>query len=482
LQTIVFFHRLELTSLFAAIAKALTGKVGIVHLAYGEDEVQTLRNLGVTQPVTVFKEEIRRLYSSSSINQETLAKIDDLFIRRTSGAFNLNGAIQSDRGFGLLNLEEAERLTLTYHRFWSDFLERHDPAIVLHENCSLMFNFVAAMLCEERGVQYMYPILTQGLNNDSLYHLLMSGFQLACPDLDRALAAVDQGMLPIQQDLCARFIAEYRKDMSIYLGSSFNRPSLIRLCGAALVSCVRRIRHQNRFDRIYDNIDFWETQQNYAATKLFNLLRYRWSVCFEEPVEGEAYYFYPFHLEPEAVVLYQACGFYTNQVKLIQNIAAQLPAGTMLYVKDHPHDIGYRSAEDYRVLQMIPNVRLIISTISAKRLISKSLGVITLAGTAGFEAVLSGKPVFVFAKTYYCSGPGVVQLHHVRDLRAAIYTSTHINLTRCDYALHRYLTAYFAAARVGNTNQLIARSCDEDEWRSNAERVGLSIMATLKAT
>ena len=141
---------------------------------------------------------------------------------------------------------------------------------------------------------------------------------------------------------------------------------------------------QSRYDKYIDNIDHWELRRDLAGQKIVNLLQYRAQVRFDAFDPSVPYYFYPFQLEPEAGVHYQGHGLYMNQVKLIQNIAAQLPPGAVLYVKDHPHDHGYRAAIDYLRLNHVPNIRLLDSHIPAKQVIAGARGVMTITGTAGF--------------------------------------------------------------------------------------------------
>lgn len=480
MKTIVLFHRLELTDLFVPVARALEGKARIVHLAYGAEEAARIRKLGVTEPITVLKDEVRQLHSSTVADATALAEIDALFIRQSGGAFNLNGAIQSDRGFTLLSFDEAQRLTVTYYRFWTAFLERHGANVVLHETCSLMVNFVAAMLCAERGGQYLYAIMAQGPGK-GFNHLLMSGFDFTCPDLDRALAAVEAGHLAVDHQGCTAFLADFRKSFCVFLGEAFGRPSLARLATAMLVKGLVRSFRANKHDRVLDNIDYWQAECRLSAAKFRNLLRYRREIRFDAFEPSAQFYFYPLHLEPEAVVLYHAYGIYANQVKLIQNVAAQLPPGVLLYVKDHPHDQGYRSADDYLALKSVPNIRLLDSSLSGKAVTAHALGVITLTGTAGFEALLLGKQVFTFAKTFYSSGPGVTLLRNIRDLREAIYAGA----TRppiADVTLHRYLTAYLVALHSGMTDYFVGRAqrhgIDADR---NARDVAAGLVATLEA-
>lgn len=479
MKTVVFFHRCELTDLFAPVSLCLENNIQAVHLAYSATEARQLRDLGVTAPITIFKDEVKRLHPSSVADPSTLKAIDDLFIQQSGGAFNLNGAIQSDRGFTLLSLEEAQRLTVTYYRFWTEFLDRHGANIVLHETCSLMFNFVAAMLCAQRKGRYVYSIMALGPGK-GYNHLLMSGFDFSCPDLDQALAAVESQQLPVDEFACRAYLHEFRTSFSVFLGGAFKMPSLAKITLVAWRDKLRQLVHGIPHDRVLDNIDFWSAKRNVAGRKATNLRRYQKNVRFDAFDSSLAYYFYPLHLEPEAVVLYHAHGLYANQVKLIQNIAAQLPPGVLLYVKDHPHDHGYRSAEDYLALKSVPNIRLLDTSISGKQVVANSQGVITMTGTAGFEALLLGKPVFTFGKTFYSAAPGVVLLHHVRDLRERLYAALK-RPPMTDAELYPYLTAYLHALHPGMTDYFAGRAVRYGlDLKDNAGKVAEGLMMTLR--
>lgn len=481
MTSVVFFHRCELTDLFAPVSQRLDGEFQPLHLAYSATEAKRLRELGIAAPVTIFKDEVKRLHPSSVADAATLKVIDELFIRQSGGAFNLNGAIQSDRGFALLSLDEAQSLTVTYFRFWSEFLDRHDANIVLHEPCSLMFNFVAAMLCAQRKGHYLYSIMALGPGK-GYKHLLMSGFDFTCPDLDRALEAIQTAALPIDEQACQAYLDEYRSSFTVFLGGAFKRPSLTRISLVALRNELRQWVSGNSQDRVLDNIDYWSATRNVARRKLTNLRRYKKEVIFDAFDASQPYYFYPLHLEPEAVVLYHAHGLYANQVKLIQNIAAQLPPGVFLYVKDHPHDHGYRSAEDYLALKLVPNIRLLDTSISGKQVVAHSQGVITMTGTAGFEALLLGKQVFTFGKTFYSPAPGVEMLHHVRDLRERLYdTLERPPIT--DAALYPFLSAYLHALHPGMTDYFAGRAMRYGlDLQDNARKVADGLLSTLLNT
>ena len=180
-----------------------------------------------------------------------------------------------------------------------------------------------------------------------------------------------------------------------------------------------------------------------------------------------SYYFYPLHLEPEAVVNYLADGIYRNQIKLIENIAGQLPVGTYLYVKDHPHDIGYRRVTDYLRLKAVPNVMLIHARESSKSIIQNSIGVITLNGTAGFEAMLLGKKVFTFGKAFYSISPLAIYVHNVRDLKDLLETTCG-TINEVDYYLKRFILALIKSSYSGNTDCFYG---GKNKYRTDSENI-----------
>lgn len=449
MKTIVLFHRLDLTDLYIDLSRELAGRMKIVHLAYSDSEVRRLEAASVEGPIIHFKDAVREICEGlDTPDPELLRQIDRAILEQTGGAFTLNGVIQSDRGFVSLSNEECLRLAAAYYLFWTAFLEDHDVDHILHETPSLVFNFIGVIACGARGGQYIYNVMVPS-EPGRFDYLTMHGFDFTCSDLDHALAAVRRGEIPVDADRCKAFLADYRKDLSVFLGSSVSRnarPS--RLIAATARNFARRLLRRSRYDKYIDNIDHWELRRDLAGQKIVNLLQYRAQVRFDAFDPSVPYYFYPFQLEPEAGVHYQGHGLYMNQVKLIQNIAAQLPPGAVLYVKDHPHDHGYRAAIDYLRLNHVPNIRLLHSHIPAKQVIAGAKGVMTITGTAGFEAALMGKSVYCFGKTFYSDCPQVTYIRNIRDLREAVYANEDRRY-RDEEALYPFLTAFMAAKKEG---------------------------------
>lgn len=482
MKTLCFLHRLELTDLFGPVAQSMPDDIRCVHLAYDRPEAEQLAAMGLAD-VPVFKELVKARLKDVPPGPERLAEIERDIVQATGGAFGLNAAIQSDRALSDLPYEDCLRLSDAYYSFWQHFIEDQGIDHILHETVSLLFNFMAAVALARRGGSYLYCIMAQAEPGEFRF-MVMQGVELFSPDIARALALPPgkRGAEGYTRDDLRIFLQQFRASITTFFGGAVPQPvSRHRLLVNALLNLVRLQTRKSSLNPLMDSIEIWQLRQNQPARKLRNLRGYRRSVCFDAFDDRQTYWFYPLHLEPEAVVLYQAHGLYTNQVKLIENIAAQLPPGHLLCVKDHPHDIGYRDAADYRRLNAIPNIRLLPASVPGKLVIRHAFGVITIAGTAGFEAMLMRKPVVTFGRSFYTDYPGVRHLAHVRDLRVTLAGLTSSSLPG-DEALLDFLEAYMAAIHPGMVSFFSGRAKKAGiDLERNARDVAAALVQTVRA-
>lgn len=109
---------------------------------------------------------------------------------------------------------------------------------------------------------------------------------------------------------------------------------------------------------------------------------------------------YPLNTEPEVALL--AFGRpYRNQIETVRNIAAALPVGWKLVVKEHPNAFGYRSVGYYRKLKQIPNVLLASHRADTGQLTQACSLLALVYGTIGLEAIIKKKPVILLCETPY---------------------------------------------------------------------------------
>lgn len=457
MSTILFIHREELTYLYLMISKYLLGKVNIIHVAYSNKEEKILRANGITRFIN-FSYETDKLFSTEKLDNNLLKEIDNFLIANTKGRFNLNQAIQSDRGFSILAYNEALLIAQVYYKFWIKVFNEYDINYVIHEPCSLFFNHICAIICQFRGGKYIWHSMVVGENNDFNY-LNGVGDDYSCPEIEKFYNYYLDNPDKIDVSRCLQFLNKIRSSYSIYLGNIINpKQSKLSLYYKVLRERISMWTKRKKFDRLRQNIDYWLVTQAFYAQKLKNINDYaKENLNFEDLPQGESYYYYSFHLEPEAVVLYLGDGIYTNQIKLIENIAAAIPPNTYLYVKDHPHEYGYRKVSDYIRLKNIPNIRLLKQDIPGKLVIKDAIGVFTINGTAGFEALMLGKQVYAFGWSYYCYCPRVNYVQNIRHLREIIYKNQDF-FFEDNQPFLAYVNAYLDSLHSGMVDYFMGRS------------------------
>lgn len=457
MKTILFFDRCDLTDLYVSIGVFLKDKLNVIHVAFSDEEKQKLHTAGITDYID-YQELLNRNIETIPIDESIIQEIDRTIISASEGRFNLNSSIQSDRGFSILSYSEALLLAQSHYLAWKEIFSKQRVDIMYHEICSQFMVHIAALLCKSQGGIYRDTIQCAS-DNEGYWYLNVDGENFRCQEIEQKYSYYKEHPNMIDKKRSQSFLETYRKDYSVFFGSEIkSKVSYARLLFYAVRSWLVRTVKLTNYDRIKDNITYWLISTNTNARKLKNLYDY-WScgVKFITNIpEGETYYYYSFHLEPEATVLYLGDGIYQNQVKLIQNIAASLPAGTYLYVKDHPHEYAYRDACDYERLMNVPNIRLIHQSIPGKKLIANARGIFSINGTACFEALLLGKQVYCFGNSYYSCQERVNVIKNIRDIRDIVY-SLQNEVYSDDDNLYAFVTAYLESSHLGYTDFFCGR-------------------------
>jgi hypothetical protein len=122
--------------------------------------------------------------------------------------------------------------------------------------------------------------------------------------------------------------------------------------------------------------------------------------------------FVPLHYQPEATTT-PLGGNFSDQLLMIRLLAAHLPKGWKMYVKEHrtifdPVLRGSfsRDLDYYREIVEIPGAQIVPMELSSFDLIDRTRAVATVTGTAGWEAVVRGVPALVFGNAWYANCEG----------------------------------------------------------------------------
>lgn len=165
---------------------------------------------------------------------------------------------------------------------------------------------------------------------------------------------------------------------------------------------------------------------------------------------GKDFLIFPLQFEPEATTLIRAYPF-VDQISLVKMLAKMLPHGVVLAVKEHKGNEGYRKVSDYRELHYEPNIALLPRVMDVGALVRQSLGVVTLSGRMGWEAIVLGKPAFVFGRAFWSRFKGARVLTGPDGFRTAFadWRAGRAATTYTDEDLIAYAGAYIAKTYPG---------------------------------
>lgn len=135
---------------------------------------------------------------------------------------------------------------------------------------------------------------------------------------------------------------------------------------------------------------------------------------------NEKFIYFPFGLQPEMTT--DTIGLrFGDQLLALEELSAALPEGMLIYAKENPKQTCHMRGESfYRRLNAMPNVRYLPADVPSFDLIRHAQCVAPVTGTAGWEALLMGKPVIHFGVTWYHDLPGVHQWQGAETLATAL--------------------------------------------------------------
>ena len=184
--------------------------------------------------------------------------------------------------------------------------------------------------------------------------------------------------------------------------------------------------------------------QNFLLSDIRSAIHRRRSLFRQAPdLDGDFIYF-PLHFNPEISTL--AYGYrHEDQFNLIRAIAAYLPTGYRLLVKEQHVDAGSST------IRFLPATRFALQRpifvppqFSTFDLICNSRAVATITGTAGFEAYALGKPVIACGEVFYRQFPNVLGLEIGPDMGERIQDYLE-GYEFDEKAIQNSIIAYFAS-------------------------------------
>ena len=454
MKNLCFFSRSELTYLYGSLHKYLKNKYNLIHIAYDNEDAKLLKeSFGIEHPI-IFKKEMEKI-AHEDISKITLEEIDNFILQNTDGNFNANGALAANRTSQFLSYEQNITLLKTYYLVWNSTFSQNKIDCFIHEPVALLMTQIAHCFCKKVKAIYATHIRLIGENKNSFDFSIVDGAMGTPFSLEKEYHSITKKDIDENKDRIDNFIKNIRQDnasffskMKVNGGISLKQYLFLKF----KLYCIKAKRFilPKSFDPIVDNVDMFIYKDNLLQKRVQNLKKYK-QITFDDLDTSKEYYYYPIHIEPEAVVIYWGNNKYSHQIKLIENIAAQLPSNQFLYVKEHPLFFGYRDVQDYIRLKAIPNIKLLKTNISGKEIIHYSKGVITINGTSGFEALMLNKQVITFGNSFYKISKRVHFLDNVFELKELLYSLKEVSYEDDD-ELYHFTLAYLKNLLPGFTD------------------------------
>ena len=132
-----------------------------------------------------------------------------------------------------------------------------------------------------------------------------------------------------------------------------------------------------------------------------------------------------------------------DQLIIIKMLDDLLPDDYTLYVKEHPkQEISNRYIGFYSdILKTSCKTTFVNEDTPSSELISHCKAVVTITGTAGWEALFKLKPVLLFGHNFYEYSQGVFQISNEKDCKLAINDICKKNYSFDADSVKRFLNA-----------------------------------------
>lgn len=149
--------------------------------------------------------------------------------------------------------------------------------------------------------------------------------------------------------------------------------------------------------------------------------------------------YFPLHYEPEANTSALG-GEFTNQLDAVAALHAILPSGWRILIKENPiQEHMFRDLPFYKRLADLNRVHFVGDDADSASLIARASIVATVTGTAGFEALLIGRPCLHFGDAWYQGFPGAFEYSATIDLEEVAKTT--IDRASLDRAVNERVSA-----------------------------------------
>lgn len=312
-----------------------------------------------------------------------------------------------------------------YHaqvRFWNNIIEKHKVDCFIGINYPHeLYDYVIYTLCKVKKIKTLFFCQTQ-ING---YIQLLSDIgendlllkQDIWPNIEKnQLSSIMQNHLETQ---CGNYSKPFYMELN---QSALEKDFALKTKINKVVSLIKRVINKLfkikpiPFSKIVNHFFFDQRFGSKVDLELANAYR---KVAIN-PDLNKSFFYLPLHFQPECTTCPQG-NYFVNQELMIDIVLKSLPSNTFLYVKEHPFQRPHgRRPEFYEKYSQERNLVFVNKDFNSQELITHSSGVVTVTGTAGWEALFKNKNVLLFGNIFFQYAPGVFQVNSLETCRQAI--------------------------------------------------------------
>ncbi len=350
--------------------------------------------------------------------------------------------------FTNLPLSRKQHLFYGMAGYWHSVLSDMRPdAIIFIDIPHAIYNFVAYSIARKLGIKTLMFQLTRLPDR-----LLLTSDYRAGSDRLRRVQAVCRGQTTRVEDLSDDIQAYLREQHDPAADPTpFDKKEMDEKAKQKIgflppfAKIVKNVRSMRLFRTAYYYLKSYANREgamlslagdgmNYKHKRVLKknlVVKNRWKKTYESLVRhadlDAPFVYAPLHYQPENSTS-PAGGMFVDQIQLVKILAASVPDGWRVIVKEHtsqwnpvdPRAHLGRYDGYLEELAAIPNVTLVDAELSSFTLIERSRAVATVTGTAGWEALIRAKPALVFGAAWYQTVEGALPVSDVASCRAAL--------------------------------------------------------------
>lgn len=317
--------------------------------------------------------------------------------------------IYTDRFLINREYEYVVKITVGLFSFFEEIFSKNDIDFYYSETIATLQCFIAYLVGKKYGVKYVAQMCARGSLDSTFHYFVKEEYQYNSKlDLNYLNVDYTEEEWKFAESILKEFEEKDCPPPAMQMVRT--KPKIDKQFLLAPLKYLKA-----RFDKELNDPFSYMYYQGYRAKMDSFVFYFHYKKCkkyYKEADFNEKYVYYPLHYQPEASTCVCAQK-YEKQLYFIDSLAKSLPADTVLYVKEHYALLGHRDPHFYIDLQKYPNIRLINPWESSRKLIEKSVAVATLTGTAGLEAMLLRKPVFVCGNAVYETAPGIIKVDDI---------------------------------------------------------------------